>query len=253
MAYVVSAPPGRQLDERAGLEHGAPVGVAAARGAAAVLGGRGWLATCPAAFADAILSAAAIIEVPRDRVILHWGEPGRGLCGLAAGALYMAVAGPDGAFHKMHLGAPGLWLGETALLGETHRRIEVTTTVASCIAWLPADEIDGLAAAYPETWRHLGRLAAMNTTTAMASVSCLLIRDSAARVAQKLLQVDPGDGPLLTLTQTALGEMVGLSRNTLNRVLAALERAGAVQVGYARIQVRDRGRLEHVARSGARD
>lgn len=250
MSVSVSGPSAQGSAALPGIAHGAPVGAAAMRDACAVLAGRGWLATCPPVFVDAVLSAAAIIEVPRDRVILHWGEPGRGVCGLAAGGLYVAVAGPDGEFHKMHLGAPGLWLGETALLGGTARHINVTTTVDSCIAWLAAEEIAGLAEAYPETWRHLGRLAAMNTSSAMASVSCLLTRDSAARVAQKLLQVDPGDGPLLSLTQTALGEMVGLSRNTLNRVLAALERTGALHVGYARIQIRDRLKLEEVARSG---
>jgi len=250
MPNLVAASSVERPGMRFGIEQGAPVGMAAARDACAVLAGRGWLATCPPAFAEAILAASEIVEVPRDRMILRWGEPAHGLCGLAAGGLYVAVAGPDGELHKMHLGAPGLWLGETALLGETSRRINVTTTVESCIAWLPAEEIAALAEAYPETWRHLGRLAAIHTTSAMASVSCLLIRDSAARVAQKLLQVDPGDGPLLTLTQTALGEMVGLSRNTLNRVLAALERAGALHVGYARIQVRDRAKLEHAARFG---
>lgn len=250
MSVFVTDSSAHRPGELPGIAHGAPVGVTAARDACAVLAGRGWLASCPPDFAAAVLAAAEIIEVPRDQVIMHWGEPGRGLCGLAAGALYVAVAGPDGEFHKMHLGAPGLWLGETALLGETERHINVTTTVDSCVAWLAADDIAGLADAHPETWRHLGRLAAMNTSSAMASVSCLLIRDSAARVAQKLLQVDPGDGPLLSLTQTALGEMVGLSRNTLNRVLATLERTGALHVGYARIQIRDRLKLEDVARFG---
>jgi CRP-like cAMP-binding protein len=211
---------------------------------------QGWLADCPTPFAEAVLEACEIVEVPRGETILRFGEPGRGLCGLAAGALYVAVAGPDGTLHKIHLGAPGLWLGETALLGETARRISVSTTVDSCIAWLAADAVAVLAENAPETWRHLGRLAAMNTTSVMTTLSCLLVRDSTTRVAQKLLQVDQRETPHLSLTQTALGEMVGLSRNTLNRVLGTLERAGAVHVGYARIQVRDRARLQALAQAG---
>lgn len=243
-----------RFGELGGADRGAPASRVAARDARLVLATRGWLATCPAAFAEAVLTAAEIVEVPRDHEILGWDTPGRDLWGLATGGLYVAVAGPDGSLHKMDLGTPGLWVGETALLGETSRTVAVTTTVASCFARLPAERIAELARTHPDTWRHLGRLAAMNTTTAMASVSCLLNRDSAARVAQKLLQVDHGDeGALVSLTQTALGEMVGLSRNTLNRVLASLERVGALHVGYARVQVRDRAKLQHVARGGRAD
>jgi CRP-like cAMP-binding protein len=250
MANLVSASALDHPPALSGLERSAPAGTAAARDARAVLAARGWLATCPPDFAAAVLEASEIVAMPPEATLLQWGEPGRGLCGLASGGFYVNVAGPDGVLHKMHLGAPGLWLGETALLGETARRIQVTTAVPSTVAWLAAERIDVLARTRPDTWRHLGRLAASHTTRAMASVSCLLIRDSVARVAHKLLQLDPGDGPCVSLTQTALGEMVGLSRNTLNRVLATLERAGALHVGYARIQVTDRAKLEHVARFG---
>ena len=250
MASLLSAPALEHAPAPPGREFGATAGAAATREARAALAARGWLATCPCDFAAAVLEASEMVVVSAEATLLRWGEAGRGICGLAAGGVFVNVAGPDGVLHKVHLGTPGLWLGETALLGETARRIQVTAAAPSTVAWLAADRIEVLARRHPDTWRHLARLAASNTTRARASVACLLTRDSTARVAHKLLQLEPGDGPCVSLTQTALGEMVGLSRNTLNRVLAALERAGAVHVGYARLQVTDRAKLEHVARYG---
>lgn len=250
MSDAVSAP-FQSRDGAAGAPgHAMAAGSAAAREARLVLAGRGWLAGCPPAFADAVLDAAAIVDVPRGYVILDRREPGHGLCGLAAGALAVTLSGLEGGPTRLHLGAPGLWLGESALLGETTHPLDVTASTDSRLAWLAAEDIARLADVYPETWRHLGRLAAMNATSALASASCLLTRDSTARVARKLLQVDPGDVPFVSLTQTALAEMVGLSRNTLNRALAMLKRVGALHIGYAHIQVRDRAKLAQVARFG---
>jgi CRP-like cAMP-binding protein len=53
----------------------------------------------------------------------------------------------------------------------------------------------------------------------------------------------------LRLSQQALGEMVGLTRKTVNAFLADFQREGLVRLDYGQIRVLDPRRLERVAAS----
>ncbi|MEA1674193.1 Crp/Fnr family transcriptional regulator [Nitrospirillum sp. BR 11163] len=81
---------------------------------------------------------------------------------------------------------------------------------------------------------YLGEVLALPTPQRTARLLALLCRLEEA-----------GSGPmLLPLSQEDLAGMLGLSRQTANRALGRLERAGLVRRGYGGIEVRDAGRLE---------
>ena len=52
---------------------------------------------------------------------------------------------------------------------------------------------------------------------------------------------------MLPLSQTQLGMMLSLSRQTTNQILQGLQQQGILQVAYGRIEVRDLTRLAQVA------
>lgn len=52
---------------------------------------------------------------------------------------------------------------------------------------------------------------------------------------------------VLHINQEALGEMIGLTRKTVNQHLSAFERAGLIQIGYGQITICDAAALHHIA------
>ena len=79
---------------------------------------------------------------------------------------------------------------------------------------------------------------------------------AAQRVARRLLLMAGGYGEretmrrVINVPQEDLAMMLALSRQTINQVLEQFETQGAVKLGYAEIQIVDKGRLRALAQSG---
>jgi CRP/FNR family cyclic AMP-dependent transcriptional regulator len=79
------------------------------------------------------------------------------------------------------------------------------------------------------------------------------LRSTRARVARRLLLLARGDAtqardlrPVVPVSQEALAMMLGLSRQTLSKELQGLAAAGAVTLGYARIEIASVGKLQEL-------
>ena len=119
--------------------------------------------------------------------------------------------------------------------------------------------------------RHLGRSeGAALEAAGLVSETCyfLLSRIKAnelsesaqEKLVQFLLAVQPGrpgpDGETrlkLDLSQEAIGQMIGTSRETVARLLARLKKRGVLDWGRSKIIIRDWGALEKLAESGRTD
>ncbi|HUA90733.1 MAG TPA: helix-turn-helix domain-containing protein, partial [Steroidobacteraceae bacterium] len=64
-----------------------------------------------------------------------------------------------------------------------------------------------------------------------------------------LLMAGGGGAPVVPLGQQAIGEMIGVTRKTVNAHLAAFERARLLETGYNRIVLRDVEGLRRIAES----
>jgi CRP-like cAMP-binding protein len=56
---------------------------------------------------------------------------------------------------------------------------------------------------------------------------------------------------VINVPQEDLAMMLALSRQTINQVLKQFETQGAVKLGYAEIQIVDKGRLHELAQLGS--
>jgi CRP-like cAMP-binding protein len=78
-----------------------------------------------------------------------------------------------------------------------------------------------------------------------ALAEALAFKSIAARLAQLLLSQE---GPTAALTQRRMGELIGASRERVNKALADFRRRGWVQVSGSGVKVLDRAALEAVLR-----
>ena len=71
------------------------------------------------------------------------------------------------------------------------------------------------------------------------------------RIAARLLafddQIQAADRHVIKVSQELLGEMMGLTRKTINHHLSNLEGAGLIKVGYGKIELADIAGLKMIA------
>lgn len=175
-------------------------------------------------------------------VIVHRGE--------APGTIYVIVSGVV-ELSRTELGRkvgvqllhPGDVIGDAALLGRVPHPFQATAVQATKVLSLPSTEVVRLVRNRPEIaawWLEsiAGRLVRLRERVAAA-----LAGDVEERLATFLL-AEAGHGEI-RVTQSALAQLFGAHRSSVNRALKELEEAGLVTLGYSRIRVIDPEGLAH--------
>ena len=202
----------------------------------------GWLAGEPEAFRDALAAAGRWRRVEAGTFLYHAGDPPNGLFGLAEGALDLTF--PLGAEEPVtiHRAEIGFWVGDSAELSQTTRMVSIAAAAPSRLFHVPGPALRRLLDAAPERWRSLYRLSALQLGTAVRLLAESLALTVRARVARRLLLLGAQTGDV-SITQTELAKLVGVTRATLQRCLAGLEDAGAVKRRYGAVRVTDAATL----------
>lgn len=208
---------------------------------------RGWLASCPPAFADAVVRRGVKRRVARGEVVFRPGEPGGALYGVMIGAIAFGIPGREAVPHLAALAHPGDWFGDVGFFGDVPRVAQTIAHVDTRLLKLDLAVVEALTAEHPAWWRHFAELFVANHARVLREAYHFLRRAPLQRTALKLLAVTATAAGAVPLTQAELAEMTGLSRNTSNRVLNALQDAGIIRLGYGQIQVEDREALAAVA------
>jgi CRP/FNR family transcriptional regulator, cAMP and macrophage regulator len=108
--------------------------------------------------------------------------------------------------------------------------------------FIAAPEFERLLAGHPAVARRWLSSVATRVSRSQERILQLLGRSLKQQTARLLL--DEEDGGVVPLPQRTLAAMLGAQRPSLNKVLRDLEEAGAVKLGYARVEIVDAGLLE---------
>lgn len=196
---------------------------------------------------ERVLTAATRRRFARDETVLRQGEPGAAFHLLAAGRVAVRVTTPDGETVILSVLSPGDFFGEQALLGPRHQRtasvvaLEPVETLA-----LDAARFESLRREQPSVERFLVEVLAAQVRRLTAHLVEALHVPAEQRTLRRLLalahqyRTQNGGGPVvIPVTQQDLATMAGTTRPTANRVLRAMEDAGALRLARGRIEVLD--------------
>lgn len=180
-------------------------------------------------------------QFARDEVVFHRDDPAGHVFLIAAGTVKISV--PDDTGHEVlvALQRGGDVFGELALFDDSPRSATVTAiTETSALALTRADFV-GVLERNPEAMRKMLALLARMVRRSTGHVEDLVFLDLPGRVAKCLLDLAEAAGTdQVDLIQEDLGGFVGATRVSVNRVLADLERRGAISIGRRQIQLLDR-------------
>jgi CRP-like cAMP-binding protein len=215
--------------------------------ARAVMQDHGWLSRRPAAFRDEVVRRSRLKRFAAGESLYNAGDGHAGMFGLISGQMMIRVPPAESI---ISVASPGQWIGDATCFMREPRWVSLTAGSTLHVLHLSQADFDDMIGD-AENCRHFAINTAESLAEAVTVVANLTQPDSEVRVAQRLLTFmgvhDEARIRGLTISQADLATMCGLSRQTLNKVLAALVSRGIIALQYRRIDIIDPAALSHLA------
>jgi CRP-like cAMP-binding protein len=201
---------------------------------------------------DALMEITSTRRLPAGHTLFRKGAEGTQLYGVLRGRLRISAAGEDGREMTFGFSEPGEVIGEIALLDSNPR--SATVTVVSDCELLTLDRRDLLPFLehHPVVAIQMARVLAGRLRRLSEMAEDAMLRDLPVRLAKKLVAMadagEPqGDIPEVRIAQQQLGELVGTSRESVNKQLRSWAEDGIVETRRGGVRILDRTSLEAIA------
>lgn len=201
----------------------------------------------------ALIRDMEAVKFRRGTTIFDEGEPGDRLYIITSGKVKLARHAPDGRENLLSVMGPSDMFGELSIFDPGPR-----TSSAVCVTEVTAATMDSHLLKHwidnhPEISQQLLRVLARRLRRTNASLADLIFTDVPGRVAKTLLQLanrfGKQEGGALRvnhdLTQEEIAQLVGASRETVNKALATFAQRGWIRLEGKSVLIVD---TEHLAR-----
>ncbi|MCY1287016.1 Crp-like helix-turn-helix domain protein [compost metagenome] len=217
--------------------------------ARAILKSVGWLAGQPAAFQEQVLSRITLKLYAAGDVVYRLGGPLGGVYGLVSGSVVVTTAPPATSPRLFHYATPGSWIGEGCFLSRERRRVGMQAATDTCLAYLPLDAMDRIAAQDPVSIQRFAQILILNTDILVRAFYDIQNPDEQRRIASTLCRIGGTNDMPIPLTQAELGLMSNSSRKQVNSALSRFEARGWITKGYRTVTLKNFAELQAFARS----
>ena len=206
--------------------------------------------------ADAVEPALSRLVVRKGDKVFVEGEQGDTLYVLLSGKIKVGRRTGDGRENMLALLGPGELFGELSLFDPGPRTATATALTDSQLACMSHDALSPWLAERPEVGLQMLRVLARRLRRTNDVVADLIFTDVPGRVAKALLGLaqrfgnDTPHGIRVThdLTQEELAQLVGASRETVNKALSDFASRGWMRLEQRAVLILDRERLQRRAR-----
>jgi CRP/FNR family cyclic AMP-dependent transcriptional regulator len=206
---------------------------------------------------DDILALSVTRRLADGEVLFLRGEAGTGLYGVLAGSVKITVSSATGKELMLGVMGPGEVFGEIALLDGGTRTANAIALGAATVLVVPHRQFRAFLVKRPELCVYFLDILCERLRSTNARLEDVAFLGLPARLAKVLLNLAAGQGPGkdggITLrsrvSQQALGQLVGSSRESVNKQLQVWRKAGWLDVEKGRITIRQAAHLEKAART----
>ena len=207
---------------------------------------------------DALLAHARVERYRTGQTIFLKGSAGTGMMAVLGGRVRISTPSPDGRELVLNTIHEGEIFGELALLDGKERTADASAARDCELLVLERRDLLPFLEKHPKVALRLlavvtGRL--RQTTEQVEDVAFLGLE---SRLAKQLLKLaarhgkETADGEITIdakLSQRELGQMIGLSRESINKQLGTWQREGLVRVEEGTITLRDPDELQRIVDS----
>ena len=204
--------------------------------------------------AAALRASMTEVRLPRGKVIFREGDSGDRLYVITDGKIKLGRTAPDGRENILAVLGPGEMFGELSLFDPEPRTATAIAVVDSTLMSLGHEDLDALLTGRPAVAESMLAALAQRLRRTNESLADLVFSDVPGRVAKALLDLSTRFGVQLEeglhvthdLTQEELAQLVGASRETVNKALADFASRGGS--GERAVVILDVDRLARRAR-----
>ncbi len=206
--------------------------------------------------AAALRASMTEVRLRRGDVLFHEDDPGDRLYVVADGKIKLGRTAPDGRENILAVLGPGEMLGELSLFDPGARTATATAVTDTMLVGLGHDDLRPWLTGRPAVAEELLRALARRLRRTNESLADLVFSDVPGRVAKALLDLstrfgvpsDEGIHVTHDLTQEELAQLVGASRETVNKALADFAGRGWLRLEARAVVLLDVERLSRRAR-----
>ena len=207
--------------------------------------------------AAAELQASMVgLHLRRGDVLFAEGDPGDRLYVVVDGKMKLGRTSGDGRENLLAILGPGEMFGELSLFDPGPRTASATAVTEARLLGLGHDDLQPWLRHNPEVAGQLLSALARRLRRTNEAMADLVFSDVPGRVAKALLDlarrfgVQRDDGVHVThdLTQEELAQLVGASRETVNKALADFQQRGWIRHEARAVVLRDVDRLSRRSR-----
>lgn len=206
--------------------------------------------------ATSLGSSMTSVTIRRGETLFNEGDEGDELYVVTNGKIKLGRTSPDGRENLLAILGPGQMFGELPLFDPGPRSATATAVTEVEMRSLSHDALLPVLTEHPEVARALLHQLAARLRRTNEVVGDLVFSDVPGRVAKALLDLasrfgrkaDDGIHVNHDLTQEELAQLVGASRETVNKALADFSARGWLRLEPRSVVITDLERLKHRAR-----
>jgi CRP/FNR family cyclic AMP-dependent transcriptional regulator len=203
----------------------------------------------------ALYARLSTVSLGRGETLFREGDPGDALHVVADGKVKICRTSSDGRENVLAILGPGDLLGELAIFDSQRRGATAAAVTDSTLATLAKDDFHAWLAEYPAVASSLLHALAVRLRQTNEAMADLVFADVPGRIAKTLLGLAErfgeadGEGVRVAhdLTQEELAQLVGASRETVNKALSDFAARGWLRLDNKAVVLLDPERLERRA------
>jgi CRP/FNR family cyclic AMP-dependent transcriptional regulator len=203
---------------------------------------------------DLLLGATTTKRLAPKEILFRKGDPGNQLYGILSGSLKVMATGSDGKDVMFTLMGRGEVIGEISLLDSGERSATVVAVEQTELLTLHRRELIPFLESHPHAAIGLAGVLAARVRRLSERTEDRQTMPLAGRMAKRLISLSEqyGKHPIVggpvevRLPQQDLADLVGTSRESVNKQLRAWEEEGIVQIGRGRVILKRPEALEAV-------
>ena len=212
-----------------------------------------WFSHLPEALQQSLLAASRLRSLAAGQFLFKRGDPPCGLYAVLDGAVRISAVNAQGKEAVLSLVETPYWFGEICLFDNLPRTHDAQASGPCTLLQVPQAGMLDLLEKHPAYWRDVALLMSHKLRLSLINIEQMTLMPASARLAHRLLMIAQGYGEIdqarrtLQLPQEDVAAMLGLSRQTTNSLLKALEQQGIIGLSYGAIELLDLKRLQHAA------
>jgi len=207
---------------------------------------------------DQLCRYAKHATLKRGSTIFSKGDAGNSLVAVISGTVKISISSPDGRSAILNLIGPGEIFGEVAVLDGQARTADATANTNCEIFIIDRREFLPFVRSQPALAMKFIELLCARLRWTSDQVEQVILQDLPGRVAGALIRLTERHKPAqgdrtIAVTQQELSEMVGMTRESINKQLRAWAARNWVRLEHGAIVVLDVASLQELAGGGTEE